>query len=142
MGATIWEGLSDKALDMVKGETVLIGEKIEIMTFYDGRPPVKSEPVLVSEPTIIRRVNGRYPANGIEYDMHEYHMPDGRLLVEVIQKKVKAKGMIFVFLALKNVETKECVRESLWTEREISKITAEIGCFHEAEMVKTGYSPS
>lgn len=140
MGATIWEGLSIKALEMVQGENKPIGEKIEITTFYDGRPPLKTKPVIMLEPTVARFAANNYKDGGVEYDMHIYRMPDGRLLTEAVQKKIKSGESIFVFLALKDKEG--WLKESLWDEKEISRMIMGIDSSDEAQMAKIGHCPS
>jgi len=55
----------------------------------------------------------------IEYDLHRYILPDGRIYVEFVQEEPWSSGPCF-FLALKGPNG-ETVEESLWREEEIGR---------------------
>lgn len=53
-----------------------------------------------------------------EYDLLEYRLKDGRILREFVQAEPWSSGPVF-FLALKDKETGEAIKETLWSQEEI-----------------------
>ncbi len=142
MKSEIWVGLSYNARALVVGERKEIGKKYLVSVFNDGRPEIRSDPVPIVESTVGRAVNGQYKTGeGETYDLHEYRMPDGRILVERVQEKVAISHFIYVLLALEDVSARQTVKESLWTRQEINSRIAGLDD-QEVKMAASGYSPS
>jgi hypothetical protein len=142
MKSEIWVGLSYKARTLVVGERKEVGKKYTISVFNDGRSEIRSDPVPIVEFTVRRAVNGQYKTGeGEIYDLHEYRMPDGRILVECVQEKVAIGYFIYVLLALEDVSAGQTVKESLWTRQEINSRIAGLDD-QEVKMAEAGYSPS
>ena len=126
-------GLNAWTEDLVAGEQVLAYTSHERRVYPDGREEIR-EPTPAYSSSVKAEPSGETYAGmfDAEYPLQKYTLPDGKVFWEVVQAAPWSSGPVF-FLALSQFNKGEreqflsagasletlCVKESLWSEKEI-----------------------
>ena len=119
-------GLTHKAQELLG-----LNEKahlyVEKRIFPDGRELTRN---VTGTRTVCELSGGRfYGMYDVQYNLHKYTLPDGRVYTEFVQAAPWSSGPMF-FIALKDEDGNE-VEESLWSQKDINEGCCEFNRYDE-----------
>lgn len=118
-------GLNPAAQKMVAGVEKVVGKKVTIVIYDDGRKQkiLKTEPY--GESNVKKEEAGKYSLDGQEYPLYRYIFPEDRgggVLVEDVQYRGKCNLGKVVYLALRD-SMGVFVPETLWDLNDIKSLS-------------------